>query len=88
MADNKNKREGKYSRYNKVSEAELRKTVQDHQGKAGDTPDTTKQWRNAGHEFRNDYQKSGSPFGELSKRTPTPPSQPSPKQKPSDSEKK
>jgi hypothetical protein len=52
----------------KPSEGEVRDTAKTFQDKEKGGADSNKQFREAGHKARDDYQKSGNPFGPLSKR--------------------
>jgi len=42
--------------------------AKEFQSEKGETPDTNKQFSEAAHQARNDYQDAGSPFGDLDNR--------------------
>ena len=52
----------------KPDEKDIRETVKEEQRQRGDVPDTDKDFDRAGHQARNDYQRSGEPFGPLGDR--------------------
>jgi hypothetical protein len=52
----------------KPSNKEVVDTTKEYQREEKGGADSTKQFRDAGHQARNDYQDSGSPFGPLSNR--------------------
>jgi hypothetical protein len=51
-----------------LTEEQAREGARDFQREKGEEPDSTKQFKTAGHQPRNDYQDSGSPDGELANR--------------------
>ncbi|HVQ36746.1 MAG TPA: hypothetical protein VMS31_04405 [Pyrinomonadaceae bacterium] len=51
-----------------LTEEQAREGARDFQKEKGEEPDSTKEFKAAGHQARNDYQDSGSPDGELENR--------------------
>ena len=54
----------------KPSNREIEKTTKEFQEKEKGGADSNRQFRQAGHDAREDYQKAGEPSGPLSNRTP------------------
>ncbi|HET6976668.1 MAG TPA: hypothetical protein VFI24_10125 [Pyrinomonadaceae bacterium] len=51
-----------------LTEKQAREGAREFQREQGETPDSTKQFKAAAHQAKNDYQDSGSPDGELTNR--------------------
>ena len=51
-----------------ITTQQAREGAREFQEEKGETPESTKQFRAAEHQARNDYQDSGSPDGELANR--------------------
>lgn len=49
-------------------EKQINNVTKDYQKEQGNKPDSDRDFERAGHQARNDYQRSGSPFGPLSNR--------------------